>query len=630
MYNLKVRSKKPVPAVSGNSLPTNRADLCRLFTIPFSKKSDQQVTKKIASEIIHSLVDFDNSFYDALFINLSYASVMAYVDENLDYEYGSFISSCLRSLKSLYSHDISVDIGIDRERVAIDKFYESEDRCRLINEKVRRILDRGYDTLDESAYFTAVSHEISKILGPCPSLADLNMRYGSGSNTTIKKNVTASAKLGAVPVCSSNAVSSVPELYSLLPLFSYHHSGKFRVGTGELCCVPKNAKTDRVIMIEPSLNTLVQLGIGSFLKNRLSHFGVDLRDQSINQRRARTASLNGRYATVDLEAASDSIALNLVLLLLPNDWFELLNNWRTRTVSIKRDRTHVELEKFSSMGNGYTFELESIIFYAASLVACRLSNTPLDVTVYGDDIILPVGAFSTLKNIFDAFGFKLNADKSFHSGSFRESCGEDYVNGINIRPFYKRDVWTKQSIVRFHNFYESHKYFYYEGSYYDCNTRHLVWQPSYRLLKFLRSFVPFISTHTPGYGDGYLHNYLYQIDYYRNDDLWVGNTRSRGSISLSSVDRLLVFEFNSYYSFDIDVVVSRPYVSKKQYVAKEYRDRGDIMYPAYSIYCRYDVNDTMKPNEVRVRKDNKLSYPSLTLFTNKFRRIVINSPTLIN
>jgi hypothetical protein len=43
--------------------------------------------------------------------------------------------------------------------------------------------------------------------------------------------------------------------------------------------VPKNAKTDRTICIEPDLNIFVQLGIGAVIRERLKAYGLDLNTQ---------------------------------------------------------------------------------------------------------------------------------------------------------------------------------------------------------------------------------------------------------------------------------------------------------------------------------------------------------------
>jgi hypothetical protein len=92
------------------------------------------------------------------------------------------------------------------------------------------------------------------------------------------------------------------------------------------------------------------------------------------------------------------------------------------------------------MGNGYTFELETLIFVLLSICACdEVGVSSKDVSVYGDDIIIPVEAYDVLKEVLETCGFTINEDKSYHEGPFRESCGEDYFRGINVRPFLVRE-----------------------------------------------------------------------------------------------------------------------------------------------------------------------------------------------
>jgi len=131
--------------------------------------------------------------------------------------------------------------------------------------------------------------------------------------------------------------------------------------------------------------------------------------------------------------ASDTIRSELVSSLLSWDWFNLLSISRSDFTRI--DSEYVKLEKFSSMGNGYTFELESLIF----LAVCR-SIVPREewhaVSVFGDDLIVPQEYASSVIDCLELLGFKTNKQKSFLAGSFFESCGTDWFKGQNVRPFF--------------------------------------------------------------------------------------------------------------------------------------------------------------------------------------------------
>lgn len=219
---------------------------------------------------------------------------------------------------------------------------------------------------------------------------------------------------------------------------------------GKLAFVPKSAKTFRAVVVEPSLNSMFQLGIGDYMAARLRRFGVDISDQSLNQRLAREGSLSGALATLDLSSASDTIALELVYMLLPVDWALFLAKFRTGKISY--EGVDIRLEKFSSMGNGFTFPLETLIFYALAC-ACANENDVLNVNAYGDDIIVPTYCYGELCELLRCVGFITNKSKSFADGPFRESCGADYLSGIDIRPSYIKDALSGFDLFRLHNQY---------------------------------------------------------------------------------------------------------------------------------------------------------------------------------
>jgi len=206
--------------------------------------------------------------------------------------------------------------------------------------------------------------------------------------------------------------------------------------------VPKDAKKDRGIAIEPGLNVFFQLGVGDAIKRRLLRVGLDLKDgQDIHKRVACDASRRGHYSTIDLSNASDTVSKALVKLLLPKGWFDLLDTLRSPMTFV--DGKWVHLSKFSSMGNGFTFELETLLFAAIAQEACYLAGvhapTGAGCWVYGDDIILPSQASATMLTLLRFFGFTPNEGKTFTSGPFRESCGGDFFEGKAVRPHYLKD-----------------------------------------------------------------------------------------------------------------------------------------------------------------------------------------------
>ena len=216
-------------------------------------------------------------------------------------------------------------------------------------------------------------------------------------------------------------------------------SSVFNIVSGnKITTVPKNSKTDRTIAIEPCMNMFVQKGIGAVIRRRLGKVGINLNDQTDNQRLAMLGSLDGSLATIDLKSASDTVATRLVSELLPTDWYYAMNMTRSHC-GVFPSGTLIWYEKFSSMGNGFTFELESLIFWALSkAVADYLRLKDRRLGVYGDDIVFPTQGAQLLLDVLKVAGFTPNDKKSFLDGPFRESCGKHYFRGIDVTPFYIR------------------------------------------------------------------------------------------------------------------------------------------------------------------------------------------------
>lgn len=206
------------------------------------------------------------------------------------------------------------------------------------------------------------------------------------------------------------------------------------VPPAKLDFVPKDRDTVRLIALSNSLTIMVQKTFGDVIRKCLKKVGVDLNDQTINQQWAEIGSLTDIVATVDLSSASDSIALRH-LSWFPRRWQEIV--MATRDTHVAVGSSIHKLEMIAGMGNGLIFELESLLFYAMSLaVVEELGLETSFVSVYGDDIIVPSGAYSLLEEFFQCFGFVVNPTKSYWRGPFRESCGKHYYNGFDVSPVF--------------------------------------------------------------------------------------------------------------------------------------------------------------------------------------------------
>jgi hypothetical protein len=310
-----------------------------------------------------------------------------------------------------------------RKTKAIESFHLAEMMNWVTNE---RFLSKKPTSL------VSVQYHIGRILGPLDTSAldeIIELAGLSGGSTFDVKGKFVNSEKLKTTITTTRSLSR----YARAILGHWLDHLELQVVEGNrFDTVPKSWKTDRGICIEPTLNILIQKGIGRFIRNRLKRFGVDLSDQGINRDHVKIA-LPCRLATIDLSMASDLLARTVVWGCLPDDWFALLDVARSPMTLIEED--WVRLEKFSSMGNGFTFELESLMFYAIALSTCK--NTGL-VSVYGDDIICHQDDALELVNELETFGFQINRSKSHLGGVFFESCGRHQFRTTDVTPFYMK------------------------------------------------------------------------------------------------------------------------------------------------------------------------------------------------
>jgi len=396
------------------------------------------------------------------------------------------------------------ELAVSKKDAAFKKFFQYEELCRNTNNRFRNLaFDPNYHG-SNVWLLNATQRKIAEILGdysPDELVDDAN--WGPGVTTLLKgEHVSAVNKFH-----SENGITR--DLYSLVsPWFATAYPGwdqhlassfgqerfSFQIGN-KIVTVPKNSKTDRVIAVEPGINLWFQKAIGSMIRRRLRRRGIDLNTQEVNQHLAKKASKQGNLATVDFSSASDSISKELVRELIPHDWFLLLDSCRSSLG--RHGKELIKWQKFSSMGNGYTFELESLIFYAAALAVREYLHVDGEISVFGDDVILPTSCYELFSSFSEFLGFKVNKDKSFSTSYFRESCGSHYFDGVDCKPiFLKERLRDVTSIYKLANSIRwlGHR----RNSYYGCDSRFLTtWRRLYQWVpKPLRFRI------SVGYGDG--------------------------------------------------------------------------------------------------------------------------------
>lgn len=333
--------------------------------------------------------------------------------------------------------------GIDTKKVAMDGFYEAERICKETNERIR---GGRFENPLTSAVLLGMTFKISKILGDYDAEEFVDScNWGPGSTTFLRRSeATHPNKFSVERKITAGAYDFVKDWFHLAyPLWDM----MFEIdNNNKVVTVLKNAKTQRVIAIENGVNLWFQKGCGSMMRTRLKYNGVDLSDQTINQKRARLGSKTGKLTTADMTMASDTVAYALVEETLPTKWFCLLRSFRSPSARV--DGKTLNYEKFSSMGNGFTFELESLLFYTMAVACCdTLGIDTSGISVYGDDVVLPTDAYSLFVSVSKDLGFTINQSKSYDKGCYRESCGSHYWSGESIKPVFHKEPFDGQTSV---------------------------------------------------------------------------------------------------------------------------------------------------------------------------------------
>jgi hypothetical protein len=213
-------------------------------------------------------------------------------------------------------------------------------------------------------------------------------------------------------------------------------------------------KGPRLIAAEPACNQWCQQNVYDYIRSHLQSVGsrlgrsIDFRRQDLSGASALSASGSRSHATIDLKDASDRLSTWHVQAMFRAN-LTLLNAMaasRTRYLRNDIDRrqpTIHKLRKFATMGSALTFPVQSIAFCIIALTACCYARNKgaehwadfcTEVRVFGDDIIIPDWAYTTMLELLEHLQFKVNTSKSFAGKNFRESCGVDGFQGYDVTP----------------------------------------------------------------------------------------------------------------------------------------------------------------------------------------------------
>jgi hypothetical protein len=348
-------------------------------------------------------------------------------------------------------------VSANRERLAMSEFIQCERDVR------------AYDELLDSSFLEDFKRMSYVLFGDLFAKVDrdiywgrLTPKHGPGA---VADKLTSNGKYN-LRTWTARLQRVLPAEEFLIPGFSF----KEELGLGSnitepgselpvrVITVPKTLKTPRIIAIEP---TAMQYAQQAILRSILDAFKEDsflsrvigFDDQEPNRRLARLGSLSGDLATLDLSEASDRVSNQHVLAMMED--FSHLRAAVQATRSRKADvpgHGVIRLAKFASMGSALCFPMEAMVFTTLIFLGIeRESSTSLSreaminrfserVRVFGDDLIVPREYTLSVVDELSTFGYKVNIDKSYWIGRFRESCGREYYDGQDVSIVKVRQV----------------------------------------------------------------------------------------------------------------------------------------------------------------------------------------------
>lgn len=195
-------------------------------------------------------------------------------------------------------------------------------------------------------------------------------------------------------------------------------------------------------------------------------------------------------ASLDLSNASDGLSWELVRELFPENWVQALDAVRTAygEYDSDSDRVGIAYTMHAPMGSATCFPVMALCIWAMLTAYILPIQGPLErfknsfyvndkrnrikfleqrwettdvgdrppVWVYGDDIIVPTSHVVGAIEVLEHCGLTVNVSKSCLSGPFRESCGYECVNGVQVQPVYLRhsptsDMFGAAGMVSFVN-----------------------------------------------------------------------------------------------------------------------------------------------------------------------------------
>jgi hypothetical protein len=368
---------------------------------------------------------------------------------------------CIKSLREVFYlfYKYKLPYTTDQEQTVLQKFITTEEEVGATN--IRLYLLKGQADATLTRCIPNIGTERTKVIRRARVLLhrvlsrfdhrDIVPRHGPGAVST-KEKLWAKYRWTHIPDRITNSYA-IDEYFYVSPTHVVDALQEIQsLGSKEtpakVILVQKDSRGPRLISCEPSYLQWIQQGISrSLVKHVESHplTGklVNFTDQTPNRIGALWGSTAGRYATLDLNEASDRVSLGLVHLLFP-EWFTtVLMDTRSQSTELPNGKV-IQLNKFAPMGSALCFPILALTTWAILTAAAPDAYTRERILVYGDDVIVPTAFAENAIEQLEFFGLKVNRDKSCTNGFFRESCGMDAYKGIDVTPVRLRTVWSSE------------------------------------------------------------------------------------------------------------------------------------------------------------------------------------------
>lgn len=337
------------------------------------------------------------------------------------------------------------------------KFAIANSKCRVTNDALLTCTFRQAETLN------SIKRTLAKILKGY-KVTDFKRGYFS-SGVAADASRPLADKLDAYSQWVSYLHHPMYPLGSNNPYSwpTYGCAKDMPLNVCKVTAVPKSFKTVRIIAEEDAYRQFHMQCIREALSKAIWRNGyrrqLDLNNQDGNREACLRGSASGCMATIDLSSASDTLSRELVRRIMPEMFHDVLPYLPSHCDYPNPDRGYAverrKLHMFCTAGAATTFVVESLAFLAICIEATAVASvfqeeelTP--PRVFGDDMLVDYRAYETTIHYLENLGFIVNQDKSYGVGPYRESCGVEYVYGIDVSSkYFPREVlsWKNDANV---------------------------------------------------------------------------------------------------------------------------------------------------------------------------------------